>query len=78
MTINTKNPILSITSGKIVGSGKRGLLIFLAVLISRHRVVSDFSFNGLAVRGFVLLISGCPLSLEKPEISRKPTFPLFF
>jgi hypothetical protein len=70
-------PIFSIKSGKIVGSGKRQLLSFLAVLVSRDKVPSTFCVNGLAVMDLSLLTSGCLPTLEKCEISRKPTFPLF-
>ena len=54
--ISTINPILSIKSGKTVGSGKVVLLIFLTVLISRQKAISVFSLNGLAVMVFNLLI----------------------
>ena len=71
------NKVLSIKSGKTVGSGKVVLLIFLTVLISRQKAISVFSLNGLAVKVFNLLILECPLTLERSEINRKPTFPLF-
>jgi hypothetical protein len=68
---------LSIKSGKTVGSGKVVLLIFLTVLISRQKAIPVFGLNGLAVKVFNLLILECPLTLERLEISRKPSFPLF-
>jgi len=71
------NKVFSIKSGKRVGSGKVVLLIFLTVLISRQKAISVFSLNGLAVKVFNLLILECPLTLERSEINRKPTFPLF-
>jgi hypothetical protein len=77
MIISTINPILSIKSGKTVGSGKVALLIFLTVLISRQEAISVFGLNELATMVLNLLISRCPLYLEKSGISRKSTFPLF-
>jgi hypothetical protein len=71
------NKVFSIKSGKRVGSGKVVLLIFLTVLISRQKAISVFGLNGLAVKVFNLLILECPLTLERSEISRKPSFPLF-
>ena len=61
-----------------MGSGKVVLLIFLTVLISRQNAISVFGLNGLGVRVFNLLILECPLTLERSEISRKPTFPTHF
>jgi hypothetical protein len=71
------NKVFSIKSGKSVGSGKVVLLIFLTVLISRQKAISVFGLNGLGVRVFNLLILECPLTLERSEINRKPTFPPF-
>ena len=63
--------------GKQWEVGKVVLLIFLTVLISRQNAISVFGLNGLGVRVFNLLILECPLTLERSEMIRKPTFPLF-
>jgi hypothetical protein len=61
----------------MVGSGKSQLLTFLAMSISRQKEYFIFGIHGLEENDFVLLILRCPLTLERPGISRKPTFPLF-
>jgi hypothetical protein len=71
------NKVLSIKSGKSVGSGKSLLLTFLAMSISRPRENFVFRIHGLEGDDFILLILRCPLTLVKYEISRKPAFPLF-
>jgi len=71
------NKVLSIKSGKTVGSGKSLLLTFLAMLISRLRENFVFRIHGLGGNDFSLLILKFPLTLKRPGINRKPTFPPF-